>query len=471
MAVIIPFKGLRYNPGKVKNLADVVTPPYDVIDRDAQEAYYRKSPYNIIRLEYGRVCDSDGEGDNRYTRAAADYTSWLKEKVLAPEESHALYLYEHEFTVNGSRLVRTGLTCAVKLEPYEKGIILPHEETMPKHKADRLALMHACRANFSPIFSLYADPETAVDDTLRDAAGKRPPDISFTDENNEAHRLWAIFDTAVIGRVQELMLDKRVFLADGHHRYETALMYKKEMDEKAGVSGRRSAMAASSCASAPDGSVSSSRTAEPAYNYVMMTLVNLYDPGLVILPAHRLVKNVSAAGVEALPGRLSENFTLEGFPLAPQRENFREFLNELAERGAPLPGRRLHPHVFGVYLGGGKLYFATLKKGVEVAKMMPPGKSPEWQGMDAPVLHSLIIERLLGVCGELRARGDHITYSREEEGALALVDRGEYQAAFFLNPTLVEEVTSVAANGEVAPQKSTYFYPKLISGLLIYSLD
>ncbi|MHB1042243.1 MAG: DUF1015 domain-containing protein [Eubacteriales bacterium] len=454
MAVIIPFKGLRYNPGIVKNLADVVTPPYDVIDRDAQEAYYRKNPYNIIRLEYGRVCDSDGEGNNRYTRAAADYTSWLKEKVLAPEESHALYLYEHEFTVNDSRLVRTGLTCAVKLEPYEKGIILPHEETMPKHKADRLALMHACRANFSPIFSLYADPETAVDDTLRDAAGKRPPDISFTDENNEAHRLWAIFDTAVIGRVQELMLDKRVFLADGHHRYETALLYKKERDMEA-----------------EGGSLLDSYTTEPAYNYVMMTLVNLYDPGLVILPAHRLIKNVSAADVDDLPGRLSENFTLEEFPLAQQGENFMDFLRELAERGAALPGERRHPHVFGVYLGEGRLYFATLKKEVDAAKMMPPGKSPEWQSMDAPVLHSLIIERLLGVCGELRARGDHITYSREEEGALTAVDRGEYQAAFFLNPTLVEEVTSVAGNGEVAPQKSTYFYPKLISGLLIYSLD
>lgn len=471
MAVVIPFKGLRYNPGTVKDLAEVVTPPYDVIDEAAQALYYQKYPYNIIRLEYGKTFKSDGGSNNRYTRAAADYSAWLKEKVLVPEENHAFYLYEHEFTVNSLRKVRTGFTCAVKLEPYEKGIVLPHEETMPKHKADRLALMHACRANFSPIFSLYADPEMSVAETLRDAAVGRQPDISFTDDQGDDHRLWAVSDAAAVGRVQELMLDKRIFLADGHHRYETALNYKKERESEADCTPQGAVMAASSCSLAPDGSISCSHTAEPAYNYVMMTLVNLYDPGLVILPAHRLVKNVKEADLAALPGRLSENFTLEEFPLAPVKENFKIFLDELAKRGAPLPGQRTHPHTFGFYPGGGRLYFVTLKKDVDVAGHMPPGKSAEWQSLDVSVLHSLIIEKHLGICGELRARGEHIIYSREEEGALAAVDRGEYQLAFFLNPTLVEEVTSVAANGEVMPQKSTYFFPKLVSGLLIYSLD
>ncbi|MFZ5650402.1 MAG: DUF1015 domain-containing protein [Bacillota bacterium] len=448
MATIIPFKGLRFNDEYVNNLADVVTPPYDVIDQAAQDRYYQKHPYNIIRLEYGKAYPGDSENNSRYTRAAADFHMWKAEKVLVPEKDPALYLYEQEFTVDGVKRIRTGFICAVKLEPYEKGIVLPHEETMPKHKADRLSLMRACRANFSPIFSLYSDPESAVITALREAS-QRHPDASFTDENSETHRLWVIMDTAAIGRVRQLMADRRIFIADGHHRYETALNHRAEREkEKAGPS--------------PSG-------IDPAYNYVMMTLVNLYDPGLVVLPTHRLVNNVGESDIATLPARIQDHFLLEEFTSASGKEDFKKFLAELAKRGQDPSGRSLHRHVFGIYLGG-RLYLASLRNENDLERLMQQGKSPAWQGLDVSVLHSLILEKHLGIDEELRARGEHITYTREEEGALAAVDRGEYQAAFFLNPTLVEEVTNVAGNGEKMPQKSTYFYPKLITGLVVNSL-
>ncbi|MCL6638396.1 MAG: DUF1015 domain-containing protein [Firmicutes bacterium] len=470
MATILPFKGLRYNGKFIENLAGVVTPPYDVIDPAAQDRYYKSHPYNIIRLEYGKTFPGDTERNNRYTRAAADFAAWRNEMILVPEKGHALYLYEQEYTVNGGRKVRSGLICAVKLEPYEKGIILPHEETLPKHKADRLELMRACRANFSPIFSLYADREMAVTGALREDAGKRAPDVSFTGENGEEHRLWVILDPEIIGRVQQLMADRRIFIADGHHRYETALNYKKERDAGAEMAPGGAAAVASSCARGPGGRLTRAFSSEPPYHYVMMTLVNLYDPGLIVLPTHRLVKNVSRAELEALPGRLAEDFDLEEFPLEPRGGNFKKFLTELAARGASRAGHRLHRHVFGVYTGG-KLLLASLKDEENLLNRMPPDKSPAWCSLDVSVLHTLVIEKHLGICSELRAKGEHITYTREEEGALQAVDRGEYQLAFFLNPTLVEEVTAVAANGEKMPQKSTYFYPKLLTGLVVNSLE
>jgi len=444
MATIVPFKGLRYNPEIVENLAAVVTPPYDVIGVAAQDCYYEKHPYNIIRLEYGKTFQEDDD-NNRYTRSANYFMAWLEKKVLTPEPEPAIYLYEQEFTIEGERRIRSGYICAVQLEQYEKGIVLPHEQTLPKHKVDRLDLMRACRANFSPIFGLYSDPGAAVTGTLRDVA-KGSPDAKFTDEKGEMHRLWVVKNSEAIKGVQQLMADKQIFIADGHHRYETALNYKSER-ENSGISN-----------------------GQPAYNFVMMTLVNLYDPGLVVLPTHRLVKNVQETYLSNFPEKLKEIFTLEEYHSLSYKEKLTNFLEELALRGRDDSGTRPHRHVFGMYISG-KLYFASLNDENQLGNLMQADKSVDWQGLDVSVLHSLILEKYLGIGEELRARDDHITYSREEEGALAAVDKGEFQIAFFLNPTLVEEVTNVAANGEKMPQKSTYFYPKLITGLVINSLD
>ncbi len=462
MAVIMPIRGLRYNPHKVVNMADVVTPPYDVIDAGAQECYYRRNPYNIIRLEYGKILSEDNEKNNRYTRAAADYQDWLQKSVLIRDMEPAIYLYEQEFNAAGENRVRSGIICGFKLETYENGRILPHEETIPKHKADRLELMRACRANFSPVFSLYADRENRVIITLKNVVKKTPPDVCFADDAGELHRMWVVSDPGAIREVQRIMADKRIFIADGHHRYETALNYKKERE----------------------GAASSPPEIEPAYNYVMMTLVNIYDPGLIVLPTHRLIKNIRSLDVNCLIDQIKENFVIDEYELKPDQANLRQLLGMLERRGPGgqsasenSPGEKIegvreheHRHAFGLYAGNNKFYLLTLKKDLDPSQMMPAEKSSAWKRLDVSILHTLIIEKYLGICGELRARADHITYTRKEEGAIDAVNRGEYQLVFFLNPTLVEEVTAIAGQGEKMPQKSTFFYPKLITGLVINQL-
>lgn len=486
MAVIIPIRGLRYNMRKVDSMADVVTPPYDVIDAAAQDRYYRRHPCNIIRLEYGKTDPGDSETNNRYTRAADNYKEWLQENVLTRESEPAIYLYEQEFTAGGENKIRSGIICGVRLEPYDKGIVLPHEETIPKHKADRLELMRACGANFSPVFSLYADQDNGVVAALKESLQGAPPDISFTDDAGESHRMWVVSDPDAIGKAQRIMEDKRIFIADGHHRYETALNYKKERETGGGDREDAAVGAASSCAAAPGGTLYSTTEVEPAYNYVMMTLVNLYDPGLVVLPTHRLIKNIESLDIDCLLDQIKENFNVEKFELEPDKGNLQKLLDMLARKGLgedparvsaagadlkkPVQNQKTHRHAFGLYAGDNKFYLLTLRDDVDLSQMMPKEKSPAWQRLDVSILHTLIIEKHLGICGELRARADHITYTREEEGALDAVDRGEYQLAFFLNPTLVEEVTEVAGQGEKMPQKSTFFYPKLITGLVINQL-
>jgi len=446
MAEIKPFRGYRYSL-KAGPLSRLVTPPYDVIDEASQEEYYRRHPYNIIRLEYGKIYPGDTAEDNRYTRAAACFKAWREDKVLVPEEQPAFYFYEQEFTVRGRRAKRCGLICRVKLEPYEKGVVLPHEETLPRHKEDRLALLKACQANFSPIFGLYIDKERQVEEVLRRAltcdgqAGIREPDVEFEDEDGQVHRLWVITRPEVLKQVEELFVPQRIFIADGHHRYETALAYQRERREQEGF---------------PAG--------ERPYDYVMMTLVNLYDPGLVVLPTHRLVRNLRDLKENFLLEGLKEHFIVEPFPLAPNYSNFGEFLKKMEEKGT-------HGHAFGLYYGKGRLYLLTLREEGALSSLMPEGHSPAWKELDVSVLHCLILERILGIGGAERAEEKYLTYTREEEGALRAVDGGEYQLAFFLNPTRVEQVKLVAEAGEKMPQKSTYFYPKLITGLVINSLE
>ncbi|MDN5294038.1 MAG: hypothetical protein PWQ91_1139 [Eubacteriales bacterium] len=428
MATVVPFRGVRYNLEKAGNLADLVTPPYDVIDAEGQKMYHEKSPYNVIRLELGYKYPDDSEENNRYTRARDTFRRWLAEGILRHDPRPAIYLYQQEFDARGERKVRTGFIAGVKVEDYSKGVVLPHEETLPKHKADRLELMRHCLANFSPIFGLYSDPDHAVDSLLEQAKGGRAPDMEVTDENGIVNRLWVIDDPEVVARVVAMMADKKIYIADGHHRYETALAFSKEMEAKG----------------------------QPGYDYIMMTLVNLYDRGLVVFPTHRLVYNLTNFNLDALVANLQENFMVEELPAGTELP---EVLRRLEEAGRQTAA-------FAMYAGGGRYFLLTLKDRA-VMKDLVPDRSEAWRNLDVTILHTLILEKYLGIGSQQRAEESNLVYTRDEEFAVREVDKGNFQLAFLMNPTRVEEVTAVAEGGEKMPQKSTFFYPKVITGLVI----
>jgi len=444
MASIMPFTGFRYNTSVAGDLLDLVTPPYDVIDAAAQERYYNRHPNNIIRLEYGKAEPADDSANNTYTRAAKDLTTWIETGVLTQEAEPALYFYEQEFTIDCLAKIRSGFFCTVKLESYDRGVVLPHEETIPKHKADRLELLRASSANLSPVFSLYADTERQVERVLRQHIGNRAPEVSFTDESGESHRIWVVTDREVIGEVQLIMADKQIFIADGHHRYETALNYKNER-------------------------IAQGAPADDPCNYIMMALVNLYDPGLVVLPTHRLIRDLADFSIDRLLDRLRQYFTIEEYPINHQETAFLELLDLLTRRGRMLHGAG-HHHVFGLYVPGDRFFLLQLDADKGLTPALLPGKSQAWCDLDVAVLQTLVLDRCLGINSELVAKGEHIAYAKSGEEAKASVDNGEFQAAFFLNPTLVEEILLVAGRGEKMPQKSTFFYPKLSAGLVLNRL-
>lgn len=431
MATIIPFRGLRYNPDKINDLSLVVTPPYDVIDDAAQAHYYAQHPANVIRLELGLTYPQDTAGNNRYSRANQYLEKWLEEKVLIPEPQASLYLYEQEYSARGNRVIRTGLVCGLKVEPYESGSILPHEETLSKPKADRLQLIRATRSNFSSIFGLYSDPNQEVIQILREEIKNQPPVIDITDEAGEDHRIWVIQNSSVLAKVAELFKEKKIFIADGHHRYETALEYAQEMHEL-GHSG---------------------------YDYVLTTLVNVYDPGLLVLPTHRLVGNLSDFNIKTILERLTTLFEVEKLGTLDDLPQLMSRLEEQRER-----------HVFGMVMGE-HLYFLTLRDWETAAGLLPADRSASWKSLDVAILDNLILDNMLGI-GEIQRRSqDNLCYSRSEDWVVDQIRNRSYQLGFLLNPTQVQEIVDVAQARDKMPQKSTYFYPKLITGLIINKLD
>jgi len=427
MADIIPFRGLRYNPEKISNLASVVTPPYDIIDESAQARYYAENPANVIRLELGLIFPQDSSSNNRYTRATQYLEKWQEDQTLLAEEKAALYLYQQEFNFRGEKVVRTGFVCGLKLEPYEKGNILPHEETLSKPKADRLQLMRATNSNFSSIFGLYSDEQKEAEQLLLAEVKEQAPDINIIDEAGETHKIWVIKNEELIERIVALLADRPVYIADGHHRYETALEYYHEMKEQ-GLQG---------------------------YDYVMATLVNVFDEGLVVLPTHRLVGNIPGFKLDAFMNRLADLFEIELY----KDKNIGAFMQELESKG------KKH-RVFGMY-SGKDIFFLELKNPEQASKLLPDNKSAAWEKLDVALLDNIILDQLLGINEQKRRSQENLAYTRSEEWLMEQIDNRNYQLGFLLNPTRVEEIIAVAQARDKMPQKSTYFYPKLITGLII----
>ena len=409
MAVIVPFRGIRYNSAKIKNLADVITPPYDVITAGEQEQLYRRSPYNFIRLEYGKTGPGDRSGENRYTRAAASLKRWVDRGVLLREERPSFYLYRQSFNYLGSVYRRTGLIAALKLEPYDKKVILPHEDTLAAPKADRLELLRSCRANFSPVFGLFTDGEQRFAEICAPLLQK-PPLYDFSDHRGERHVLWRVDGVAAREALRRLLEPRQIFIADGHHRYDTALRH-------AQLSG-----------GGRDGSA-----------YALAVLVPLEDPGLLILPFHRVLAELSKEQLALLLEKVNEHFMVE------EHSSPTPLVARLAEPDSPL---------MGMLLPRRKLLLTAREK----------HSSRE---LDVVLLKRLLLDPLF----DGGAAENHLDYITGEEEAAEAVDAGRAQAAFLLKPTPMEAVTARALKGENMPQKSTCFFPKLPSGLVIHHLD
>jgi uncharacterized protein (DUF1015 family) len=431
MADVRPFRGFRYHLPAGEDLAAILTPPYDVITPEAQTAYYERHPLNIIRLELGRDEAGDDALGNRYSRAAALFAQWRLTGDLQLDPAPAVYVYQQEFTAQGVAFTRTSVVARVRLEPWEAGVILPHERTLAKPKSDRLRLLHACAANLSPIMALYDDPKKAVSKLLAKTT-KSAPLAQCTDDQGETHALWAITDPATVAKLTAFFAPGQLFIADGHHRYETALTYRDEVAEV--VRGLT-----------PD---------DPA-NFVLMALVATNDPGLVVLPTHRLVRGLDAARLQALPASFAPYWAVE--PLATHSAD---------EVVAALTGAGKDGTVAAVVMTAQGQWLLRLAPASQ-ERLQATGEVEAWQKLDVAAVHELIVDAALGIPREAVATSDQISYTRDAAQALAAVAAGAAQVAILLNPTRPEQVRDVAAAGGRMPQKSTYFYPKLITGMVI----
>jgi uncharacterized protein (DUF1015 family) len=451
MARIYPFRALRYNLALV-SAQDVVTQPYDKITPAMQQAYYQRSPYNLVRIILRMPELFDKEGD-LYTNAARDFAEWRKAGILAQERQPCVFAYAQRFEVPGQGGVvreRRGFIALGELYEYSREVVFRHEQTLSKPKSDRLNLLRATRAHFGQIFMLYSDPAHSAEGVLfaNGTAGETLPDIEVTDEYGVVHRVWKVTDPAKINLLATGLEDKKLIIADGHHRYETALNYAKE----------RGAGKAAESSEPNSAGRNSTGLAQPAYPEAaaMMTFINMDSEGLVILPTHRVV------------------FGLAGFEAARLLEAARPYfeIEELVERDPAVAMARL------AAAGGKTAFVAVTAKGWSLLTAKPEAIAEALKGvparqrqLDIVQLHSLALEKLLGISQEAIRDQTHLRYLREAAEATDQVARGEANVAFLINPVTMEQLREVAFAGEVMPQKSTDFYPKLLSGLAIYALD
>ena len=431
MAEICPFRGVRYNPEKFPRLDVVVSQPYDRVRYGLQEKYYDLSQYNIVRIIKNKEEVGDDENNNVYTRARDHYHRWLNEGILIRDTQPALYVYHQEFTINGQRRVRKSFVAALRLVEFDEGTVLPHERTLAGPKVDRLNLLRATAINFELVFMLYPDPENQVNVLLDTAIAGRAPDVDVIElyEKDVRQKMWIVTDPQAIQAVQAAMLPKRnLIIADGHHRYETSLNYRNEM-----------------------------RVAHPdappntAFNYRAVALVSMDDPGLTILPTHREVHGYGMVPADVLLERAASYFAV--IPVADQAA----CLELMARRG--------REHAIGFYAAG-RYHVLVLKNESLLDQLITEQRVLDWKRLDVTILHKLLIENVVGIDDQLLER--KIRYHRDLQGAIDNVDRGEGEYVFLLNPTRIGEVKACSTQGEKMPQKSTDFYPKMISGLVIY---
>ncbi len=423
MAQIRPFGALRFTE-KAGNLADCLCPPYDIIPEAERVALSEKNPNNVIRLELPR-------GEQPYETAAKTLNDWLLSGVLAEDEQEGLYVYEEEFTVRGETKTIRGLVATVKLEEFSKGVVLPHEETLSKAKQDRFNLMCACGCNFSQIYSMYLDEEKVIKTELDKIASAAPENDLITSDGIR-QRLWVCRDEKTIAAIVSAFADKQLYIADGHHRYETAINYRNHLHDM-GIATDEDHKA----------------------NYVMMFLIDIDEEGLVIFPTHRVLFDLVDFNLDAVLEKVGEYFTVE------RREGtagIEDALSEYADKPS-----------FALYTGGDFWHLLRLKDASVLDKLITD-RSAAYRALDVTALHSLILEVCFGIDRENMANQKNLIYTRDEQEALDLVREGKATCSFILNPTKIHQIRDVAAASDKMPQKSTYFYPKLITGLTMNKL-
>lgn len=435
VAEIRPFRGVHYNRPLIEDLSAVICPPYDIITASLQQGLYRRSQYNFIRLEHGRELPQDTVADSKYTRSAATLGQWLKQGILEVDKTPAIYLHDHYFTHQGKEYRRRGITVRVRLEEWDKRVVRPHEGTLAEPKNDRVSLLRELKVNTSPILALFEDQGQRVSSLLAAEQARGRPVISSTSADGERHYIWAITESRVVNQICSSLAEQPLYIADGHHRYESALAYRRQMK-----------------------SAASSASGDEAFNFVMMTLVDFSDPGLIILPPHRLVRGISRSTLNGLMAGLGSFFEIEELPLS-----------------APgiwqqVDGLSMETNEIRLFLFGLTEHLLALRLAdfTTASRMMPHFHSEMYKGLDVSIVDHIILEKLLGLgSGREETR---IAYSYDRQDTLDRVSDQEYQLAFLLSPVKAAVVKAIADADDRLPRKSTYFYPKLPAGLVFYQL-
>jgi len=433
-----PFKAFRFDAAVVGDVGNCIAPPYDVISPAQQQHLYDKSEYNIVRIIKGKTTPSDNENNNQYTRAADHLADWIKQGALKQDSADTIYGYVQDFQVAGAEIQRLAFIALAKLEEFGQ-IVRPHEQVLNGPIVDRLNLEKASSAKFGLVFVLYEDTQRIAGKIVKDILTTQPL-IDFLDEQDVRHRLFAITAEEDIDAITKMMSDKSCIIADGHHRYTTGLAYSKESDN-------------------------------PAAKYQMLAFANTRQDGLIILANHRLVANLENFQFEKLIADLAEKFELTKFGFEPDKETKTDAKKKM------LPQMKAEydsdNNAFGIYGADGIFYVAVLKDKTAM-DALTPNMSPPWRRLDVSILHKLILEKLLAIDEKMLAKGSNLQYVKDTPNALddsiAQVDAGQKQAAFFMNPIKMQQLQMVTDAGERMPQKSTYFYPKMYTGLTINKL-
>lgn len=441
MAEIQPFKASRFAHKFEGELQDMLTPPYDVISPDMQEELYQRHSYNLVRIDFGMQVQNDDEASNRYTRASRLWDFWIEEGAIATDPVPALYVYEQAFEVAGlGRKKRRGFFAAVKLKDFSEGGVRAHEHTFAGPKADRLNLMRATDTNMSPIFCVYDDNARVADKALAAAiAGLKPVETTI---DGVTHRLWTVTDAGVIAAATQAMKPHELFIADGHHRYETSLNYRNEMREKTGK-----------------------KDGNQPFDHTLIFMANIHDEGLIILPTHRVFSAAALPDFDPGPALQKLTGAFDTTPLDIDLADENKAAEAIAAKLAEAGKRAVS---FGLVMPGRKPFLISLRPGTDASRLIPgEDKIPALKKLDVTILHSYIVHKLWLDSPPTELDDAEVSYVKEASDAIRMIREGGQAAAFILNPTRVDQVMQIAAAGARMPHKSTYFYPKLITGMVI----